>query len=135
MQMTDIKKIRAFLKAYEVLRGKVEDVRDVLTMAEMRIVTDYVMGKKAAPVQPTMAGTYRVGRSIDWEKVPANLRDPWAPSGYMPVAERKIDCIKIFRKVTSCGLKEAKDFIEGSEVYLTEAQACEMSAFMDLVRV
>lgn len=42
------------------------------------------------------------------------------------VKDKKINAIKYVRAITHWGLKEAKDFIEGTTMYLTPAQATDL---------
>lgn len=131
--MTNIKTVRAYLKAYKAMRPHDFDL-EVLSSREKAIVLDYVMGVKPV-VTVDRSGTYVIGTTIEFDKVPQAYRDTFMPSGMSQVCDVKISTIKLVRNVAQLSLLDAKRFVEGGEQQFNDRDVTTLLAFLNMRKV
>lgn len=142
--MTDIKHLREYLRASVAVGRDIGSVFDAMKDEQRVAVLMHFAGVKA-PQQETpapkpmpkmvpstlpayLSGNYKViypdTAKVDFDRLPAAYRDYHTPRGSFDLSLRKIHTIKVVLHVTGAGLREVKDFVEGSAtLYLSLEQA------------
>jgi len=101
----------------------------VMQMAELTKMLEEKWGVSAAAAAPMMMPMAAAGGAAGGAAAPAEEKTEFALH-LMAAGDKKINVIKVVREVTSLGLKEAKDLVDGAPKLVKEGVSKDEAAAM-----